>query len=189
MKNRKLRKRSGFTAKTVTMILAVVLVLGCVIGGTVAWLTDRTDSLTNTFTVGDINIDLAETTRDFKMVPGSTIAKDPKVTVRAGSEACWLFVKVEKSDNLDSFITYAIADGWIPLPGNDGVYYREVPAGEADAVFSVLKDDRVTVRDDVTKAMMEGLTDDTMPTLTFTAYAVQKDNIDTAADAWATLNT
>ncbi len=188
MKNGKLRKRSGFTAKTVTMILAVVLVLGCVIGGVIAWLTDRTDPLTNTFTVGDINIDLAETTEDFKMVPGSTIDKDPKVTVKAGSEACWLFVKVEKSANLDSFITYAIADGWTALPGHDGVYYREVPAGDTDAVYSVLSGDRVTVRDSVTKDMMDGLTEGTMPTLTFTAYAVQKDNIDSAADAWAKIN-
>lgn len=188
MKNGKLRKHSGVTVKTVTVILAMVLILGCVIGGTVAWLTDRTDSVVNTFTVGDINIDLTETTDDFKMVPGSTISKDPKVTVRAGSEACWLFVKVEKSANLDSFITYAIADGWTALPGHDGVYYREVPAGDTDVEYSVLSGDRVTVRDDVTKEMMNGLTEDTMPTLTFTAYAVQKDNISSAADAWAKIN-
>lgn len=188
MKNGKLHKRSGVAAKTVGLLLAVALILGCAIGGVIAWLTAQTDPLTNTFTVGDINIDLAETTEDFKMVPGSTIDKDPKVTVKAGSEACWLFVKVEKSENLDSFITYAIADGWTALPGHDGVYYREVPAGDTDAVFSVLRDDRVTVRDDVTKEMMDGLTEGTMPTLIFTAYAVQKDNITSAADAWAKIN-
>lgn len=185
MKHNKFSRRSGVATKTMLIILAVMLIVGCTVGGTIAWLTARTGSVTNTFTVGDINIDLTETTDDFKMVPGNVIDKDPKVTVKAGSEDCWLFVKVEKSSNLDDFITYAIASGWTELPGQPGVYYREVPASETDAVFSVLDGDRVTVRDDVTKQMMNDLTEETRPTLTFTAYAVQKDNIDSPADAWA----
>ena len=38
--------------------------------------------------------------------------------------------------------------------------------------------------------MMNGLQVEgaTQPTLTFTAYAVQKDNVATAADAWAKAN-
>lgn len=187
MKQGKFAKRHGIAAKTMVMILAVMLIVGCTIGGTVAWLTARTPAVTNTFTVGDINIDLAETTTDFKMVPGNTIDKDPKVTVKAGSEACWLFVKVDASSNLEDYIVYTIADGWIPLDGESGVYYREVPASETDTVFSVLANDKVTVKDTVTKADMETLKEAgaTQPTLTFTAYAVQKDNIATAADAWA----
>ena len=31
------------------------------------------------------------------MIPGKTLAKDPMVTVEAGSEACYLFVKVEET--------------------------------------------------------------------------------------------
>ena len=96
-----------------------------VVGGTLAWLTDQTDEVKNTFTVGDINIGLTETTADYKMVPGNTIAKDPTVTVKANSEACWLFVQVTESTDLKDFITYAIAEGWTALPGVDGVYYRE----------------------------------------------------------------
>ena len=174
--------------KALLCAVAVVLVLCCAIGGTLAWLTAKTDTVTNTFTVGDINIELKETPRDYKMVPGNTIAKDPKVTVKAGSEACWLFVKVEKSANLDSFISYDIADGWTALPGVDGVYYREVGAAAAKAgvTYSVLADDKVTVKDNVTKTDMNGLTEaTTYPTLTFTAYAVQRDNIADAATAWA----
>lgn len=172
--------------KALLCAVAVVLVLCCAIGGTLAWLTAKTDPVTNTFTVGDINIELKETTKDYKMVPGNTIAKDPKVTVKAGSEACWLFVKVEKSANLDKFIRYAIADGWQALTGADGVYYREVDASAAKAgmTYSVLTNDSVTVKDTVTKADMNGLTATTYPTLTFTAYAVQKDNITDAATAW-----
>lgn len=174
--------------KKVLSIVAVVLVLCCAIGGTLAWLTDKTASVTNTFTVGDINIELTETTTNYKMVPGNTIAKDPKVTVQANSEACWLFVKVEKSSNFDSFMTYEMADGWTALAGVEGVFYREVDATTTATEFSVLKDNSVLVKDTVTKADLNALTQNTFPTLTFTAYAVQKDNVATVTDAWAKAN-
>ncbi len=172
--------------KKVISIVAVVLVLCCAIGGTLAWLADKTDSVVNTFTVGDINIDLDESKNlDLKMVPGKTITKDPFVKVEANSEACWLFVKVEKSTNFDDFMTYAIADGWTALPGVDGVYYRQVAATTAAVTFPVLAGNTVTVKNDVTKTMLNDLTAATYPTLTFTAYAVQSDGITDVATAWA----
>ncbi len=175
-------------------VAAIALVLCCAIGGTLAWLSTKTASVVNTFTNGDINITLTETTGEtYKMVPGNTIAKDPKVTVKAGSEACWLFVKVEKSDNAEfsKFMTYEIADGWTKLDSETetGVYYREVKETTADAAFTVLKDDKVTVNSTVTKTMLNELTDTTRPTLTFTAYAVQKANFETAAAAWEVAKT
>ena len=172
--------------KKLTVSLAVLALVACMTAGaTLAWLTAKTSSVTNTFTYGDINIELKETTGESsKMVPGNTIAKDPKVTVKANSEACWLFVKVEKSTNFDEFMTYGIADGWTKLDGVDGVYYREVASPTDDTVFDVLKDNSVTVKTTVTKEQFNSLTSTTMPTLTFTAYACQKDNVSTAADAW-----
>ena len=171
--------------KTLALVLALTLLVAGGVGGTLAWLTDRTAEVKNTFTVGDINIGLTETTTDYKMVPGNTIAKDPTVTVKANSEACWLFVQVTESENLKNFITYAIAEGWTEL--QDGVYYREVPASAADQPFSVLKGDAVTVNNDVTKEMLTAK-DFANPTLTFKAYAVQKDNVASASDAWAKVN-
>ena len=168
--------------KTLALVLALTLLVAGVVGGTLAWLTDRTAEVKNTFTVGDINIGLTETTADYKMVPGNTIAKDPTVTVKANSEACWLFVKVTESTDLKDFITYTIANGWTKL--QDGVYYREVPASAADQTFSVLTDDAVTVKSDVTRTMLETAKTDA-PTLTFQAYAIQKDHFATAAAAWA----
>lgn len=170
--------------KTLALVLALTLLVAGVVGGTLAWLTDQTAEVKNTFTVGDINIGLTETTADYKMVPGNTIAKDPTVTVKANSEACWLFVKVTESTDLKDFITYAIAEGWTALPGVDGVYYREVPASAADQTFSVLAGDAVTVKDTVTKEMLTAK-DFTNPTLTFKAYAIQKDHFTTADAAWA----
>lgn len=170
--------------KTLALVLALTLLVAGVVGGTLAWLTDQTDEVKNTFTVGDINIGLTETTADYKMVPGNTIAKDPTVTVKANSEACWLFVQVTESTDLKDFITYAIAEGWTALPGVDGVYYREVPASAADQTFSVLAGDAVTVKSDVTRTMLETAKADA-PTLTFQAYAIQRDHFATADAAWA----
>ena len=169
--------------KALALVLALTLLVAGVVGGTLAWLTDQTDEVKNTFTVGDINIGLTETTADYKMVPGNTIAKDPTVTVKANSEACWLFVQVTESTDLKDFITYAIAEGWTALPGVDGVY-REVPASAADQTFSVLAGDAVTVKSDVTRTMLETAKADA-PTLTFQAYAIQRDHFATADAAWA----
>lgn len=182
-RRRKIRNRR--IAMTVALVLVVALAS---VGGTIAWLTAQTGEVVNTFTVGNIDITLAETTTTYKMVPGNTIAKDPTVTVEGGSEACWLFVKIEKANDLDNFITYSVANGWNELSGEPGVYYREVAASETNQEFNVLTNNQVTVKDSVTKTMMDDLTDTTRPTLTFTAYACQKDNVNSAADAWAKIN-
>ncbi|WP_286733303.1 TasA family protein [Intestinimonas sp. UBA1698] len=192
--------------KTLTLVLSLALAVAIGIGGTLAWLTAKTEEVKNTFTVGNINITLTEeaggNTKEFKMVPGQTIAKDPKVTVKAGSEACWLFVKIAESDNLDDFISYKVKlgeDSWKELTGVTGVtgvYYREVAASDTDQSFDVIgyesgdpatfTANKVLVKDSVTKAMMDEITAQTAsaPTLTFTAYAVQKDGVGTAAEAW-----
>lgn len=191
--------RKGY--KVMALVLAVVLVLGAVIGTTVAWLITNTTPVVNTFTYGDINITLEETdtgldedndkkTNQYQMVPGKEIDKDPKVTVLKNSEDCWLFVKLEKSSNFDEFMTYAIADGWTELDATKypGIYYREVAMSDNDAEFTVLKDNKVTVKTDVTKDMFNKLDADAnnkiYPQLKVTAYAVQKAGVDTPDAAW-----
>ena len=171
--------------KLIALTAAFLLVIGAAVAGTVAWLTDSTQTEVNTFTVGNIDIELDETTSNYKMVPGQTIAKDPKVSVTADSEDCWLFVKVEEGNNVANFISYSIASGWTAVPGASGVYYREVAATDTVREFSVLTNDQVTVKNTVTKDMMDGITEQTKPTLSFTAYAVQKAGITDVADAWA----
>lgn len=179
-------RRRSVSSRAFIALLALVLVIGCVAGGTVAWLVATSDTVTNTFTYGNIDIALAETTgTNYKVIPGTVIEKDPKVTVKAGSEACWLFVKVDKVGTfVEGKVTYAVANDWTALPGVDGVYYREVSAVTADTDFNVLEGNKITVSEDLTKAEVDAITADEI-SLTFTAYAVQKENIDTAADAWA----
>ena len=42
--------------KTVALLLACVMALGVAVGGTLAWLTDTTQEVKNTFTDSNINI-------------------------------------------------------------------------------------------------------------------------------------
>lgn len=187
--------------KILALVLACIVCVGIGIGGTLAWLTANSTPVVNTFTTSDIGVELAEGDNlDLKMIPGWTITKDPKAKVTVGSEDCYLFVKVEKSANFDSFMTCTIADGWqeLSLTGvNYKVYYKVFDSKDTTNTnvkgmeYSVLKDDQVQVLGTVTKDMMTA-SDFTQPTLTFTAYATQlyKDNTTqfSAADAWAKVN-
>lgn len=182
--------------RVVVLVLAAVLVFGCAIGGTLAWLQDKTETIKNTFTVGDVDIDLKEPAGEaagfkFKMIPGETITKDPTITVADDSEDAYVFVKIEKvNDDENKFLDYAIADGWTELDGVDGVYYLEYDG--SDNEFEVLKDNKVTIKGTVSKPELDDLDESTYPTLSFTAYAVQSANIPDinsdgidATDAWA----
>lgn len=181
------RRRRRSTLKPLLVAMAVVLLIGCVAGGTLAWLTSTPSAVTNTFTTSDITITLDETStsttaveHNYKMIPGWTITKDPKVTVKAGSEKCFVFVKVTESTNFDKFMSYDIVDDWTQLIDKDGtnvpgVYFRIVDASAADSdmEFPVLVDNKVQVSKEVTKGDMNALTPTTYPTLTFQAAAIQ----------------
>lgn len=186
----------------VGVALAFVAVLG--IGGTIAWLTDDSGPVTNTFTVGDVEITLTEsplnedgtygdpqegTSNAYQMIPGTTYTKDPKVTVDKKSEACFLFVKFEEVDNPAMYLEYestlTTANGWTQGDGTNipaNVWWRVVTNADADQSWNLLEHDQITVSaENVTKSNVATAS---QAKLIYTAYAVQKDNIDTAADAW-----
>ena len=188
--------RLSVSSKAFVVMLALVLALGCAVGGTIAWLTKTTDPVVNTFTYGNIDITLTETVpenRQAKIIPGKDIPKDPKVTVKANSETCYLFVKVvEDGTFVANKVTYTIrADGWTKGDGTDipaDVYYREVPAATTDTAFYMLTGNTanpngvVTVSPELNK---DEIATATNPTLTFTAYAIQKEGFADAKAAWA----
>ena len=207
--------KKNSTKKLVATLLALVLLIGCTIGGTLAWLAAQTTPVVNTFTVGGIELELTETFNTKsegaaedagpdkwvgKLVPGITISKDPKVAVKANSEACWLFVEIEETEtdtthivNLSSdnaaattYITYTVADGWTAVTGYSGVYYRQVSAEDAAAgneanPYQILADNKVSVPGTVTEAMLKDSAASNLK-LTITAYAIQSDYL-TKADA------
>lgn len=178
--------------KIAALIAAIVLVIGCTAGGTVAWLVSKPKPIVNVFTVGNINATLTETAKEFKIVPGVNITKDPVATVTANSEECYLFVKLTE-ENWPAFtetgsstrkVKYEIANGWTKL--KDGVYYREVTKKDTDQPFDVLKGNRVTVSNTLTKENVDAITG--TPKLTVAVYAVQKENMGSATEAWEKAN-
>ena len=181
--------------KKLTVVAALVLVLVIGVTGTLAYLTSTPAAITNTFTVGNVKITLSETkgsgtdtAKEFQMIPGSTIEKDPTVTVKAGSEACWVFVKVEKSANYKDFLEESMNTGWTALSDpNSNVYWCKVAKNVADdQTFPVLMSNQVKVKTNVTQEMMDALQNANgnanLPTLKFTAYAIQQANIGETAD-------
>ena len=221
-----MKAKKTVSMKAVVVLLAAVLLVGGAVGGTLAWLLDSTDNVTNTFTVGDINIDLKEhklqengtldntasgevnAVKTYKILPGTKQPKDPFVRVKAGSEACYLFVQVKEVNNTvgtEKYVNWAIADGWTQVGTTaDGVstYYKMQDAltatGAEDAVHFVLKGDAdfttgvVTYADTLTKANIEALDADAdktveeneMPQLIFKAFAVQAEAGADADTAW-----
>lgn len=187
-----MKKMHGISTKAFAALLAVTLLVGSAIGGTLAWLTSKSDSLVNTFTIGNVAIKLEETKgedsgteKNFKVTPGVNIEKDPKVTVDSTSEDCWLFVKITEDGNAwNNGLSYTPESGWKKLEGVKGiVYYRDITgATDKDQVLPVLQNNQVTVSEELT-------TLDENTKLTFTAYAIQKEGIETAEDAWDKLNT
>lgn len=186
--------------KIAALIAAIVLVIGCTAGGTVAWLVSKPKPIVNVFTVGNINATLTETAKEFKIVPGVNIAKDPVATVKANSEDCYLFVELTEK-NWPTFteateagstarkVEYEIADGWTELKSEHGVYYREVLKKDTEnRAFHVLKDDLVTVSSTLTKENADAIQTAGAPELTVAVYAVQKEGMGSAAEAWAAAN-
>lgn len=208
--------------RTAALLLTFVLIFGAAVGGTVAWLTAKTGDVVNTFTVGDIKIELLEhelktdeetgkyyldessevQTNSYNFVPGDTLPKDPFVRVQAGSEACYLFIKVTEehntitvSDKTEKVIDYDVDETvWTPVKGHAGYWYKEVEAtGEnaSDPLYILTGNDTfkngcVEVNTGVTKSMVPDL-NASNPKVTFTAAAVQKDNIANVTAAWEQL--
>ena len=174
--------------KLILAILCLLCVCGVSASATLAYLIAAPAPVENTFTIGQIDITLDETTgNSYQLIPGATVKKDPKVTVKSGSENCWVFVQVETANGLDQYITYGINDGWTSLGGFAGVYYLQYYQSNADQTYSVLKDDQIAINDALTEDKMNAIT--VAPTFTVTAYAVQSHSVESAVDAWNIVRT
>lgn len=176
--------------KRLMMLLALVLVIGCVIGGVLAWLTDTTEDVKNVFTTADIDVTLTETFNaksdesktendiwKVQMIPGYSYPKDPKVEVSADSVDCYLFIKFEEKNNPSTYQTYTstltAANGWTQGDGTDipaNVWYRKVMASDTTRSWELLSGNTISVKDTVTKDNMETAA---TAELVYTAYASQ----------------
>ena len=110
-------------------LAAVVLLLLLVGGGAIAYFTD-TDTKTNTFTIGNVDITLSEehwSTTDSNnnnipdaaenIAPGVSVAKDPVITNVSATAPAYVYAKVEIPCTTDAtpeeiFTLNTIGSGW-----------------------------------------------------------------------------
>ena len=186
--------KKGVSAKAVALLLAIVLVIGCVAGGTIAYLMTKSATVTNTFTVGNIgNLELDETTgTEYKVIPGVDITKDPVVTFKNYNVAAYVFLMVGATgwtvSGFDTTYTYSIGanremswvlDGWTKL--EEGVYYKAVAENAGEQAWHVIQNDTIVVSETITQDTISNYTKN----LTFTAYAIQQADFASPAEAWA----
>ena len=180
--------------KIIALLLCAVLLVGASVAGTLAYLTSK-GSVTNTFTVGEVEITLKEKAldvetgkqqtggtpvtglQDIKLIPGRTIEKEPFITVGEDSEDCWLFVKVENGLEGAGEITWA-AD-WAQIGTTDyWKYSKTVSAEDVVTVFTEFVCDEDLGHDELED--FEGAE------IVITAYAIQSEGV-SADDAWDSL--
>jgi predicted ribosomally synthesized peptide with SipW-like signal peptide len=177
--------------KTLTMVLAFVLVIALSVFGTMAYLTSTSNPVTNSFTVGKVKVTLDEskvnvygeldravnrvTENQYKLIPGHEYIKDPTIHVQEESEPCWLAAKIENGLGTDATIT--MAEGWTQI-GTSNVW-----------VYGTAVDARTEQKDvQIFTKFTFGL--DADPTaysaaqIVVTAYAIQQDGFANATAAY-----
>ena len=181
--------------KAMALVLCAVLLMAGSIFGTLAYLQSKTETVTNTFVTGKVEITLHEYEIDnttgekkdvkvengglvgIKLVPNREIQKNPVITVKAGSEKCYLFVKVE--DGLKGLATINWDNNkWQNMTGTN-IYYYTSPV-----TVSATEDEEVEVFPSIQCKNVEKYENADNISLAITAYAVQADGFDNAAAAW-----
>lgn len=138
--------------KSLILAACAIMLVCATIAGTLAYLTD-TKYVTNTFTVGNVDITLNEAavnpdgtyvtdvnnrtnSNEYHLLPGHTYTKDPKITVSEGSEDCYLFVKVENGledvEGTSTIASQMASNHWVQVDGVDGNVY----------VYATVEDDK-----------------------------------------------
>ena len=173
--------------KVLVLSLSAVLLVAVSVFSTIAFL-KSSDNVVNTFTVGKVEITLDEVKVDeygnpsstnervkantYKLIPSHTYTKDPTVHFLAGSEASYLFVKVENGlaeiEKGTTIQQQILSNDWTALTGQSGVYYKLVGATDVDyVVFSSF-----TVADEAV------VSNYSTAKINITAYAIQADGFE-----------
>ena len=194
-----------------TLVTVVAMILVCVlsVSVTLAYLYDKSATVINTFSVGNVKITLDEadvddsdddgsttdrdTENNYKLVSGATFDKDPTVHVSKYSEESYVFVEVIvdadvaavlESTGEKSIAAQMTANGWTKLEGNIYSYNTTVtglgkPADVDLPIFTT-----ITVKSTATGEQLAAAADDD---ITITAYAIQADGLASASAAWEAL--
>ena len=194
--------------KALVLALCAVLLFVTTVFVTMAFLTSE-DSVQNTFTVGKVEITLAEAKVDsygneianaervkeneYKLIPSHTYVKDPTIHVDSNSEDCYLFVRIQNDLGSDGVINGIANNGWVLVEGTQDVYcYYGVTDGETNSTKQIVKPgedkkvfDTFTFGEKANPNNYDTATKNAK--IIVTAYAIQADGLSekTPAEIWA----
>ena len=193
--------------KKKTNLAALVLLLVFVVGGAIAYFTD-TDTATNTFTIGNVEIEVLEPTWDTTgsakaedMMPGETAEKDPQIHNKSTTNPAYVFMKVESPCTTDTtpveLLPYtANTTNWNLMTNGtctNGKVTRIYSYGTSTAMTALAADattealfDSVTLESTFTgSSNMPQSTD-----ITITGYAIQSEGLTATAPSavWSAAN-
>lgn len=131
-----------------TLLVSLLLVLGVAVGGTVAFLSTRTDSKENTFTPSKVTCEVTETfNNNVKSQVAVKNTGDTTAFIRAAINVTWMSnqdaanqtvsAKVPVKDK-DYSITFAKNTNWIQ--GADGYYYYQLPVDPKDSTGVLIEE-------------------------------------------------
>ena len=190
--------------RTMIFVTVMVLLFAMVTGSTLAYMTSKSGTVTNTFTYGNIKITIDEapvdgngkettgnrvTSNEYKLVAGSTYDKDPTVHIQANSESCYIFVNVQ--NNLlaaglggETVETQMKAKGWTKAtPTGAGTNCTVWYKASAFAMSAEVQDVVLFETIDIAKGV-EGSDNAPSSSIIIEAYAVQSANFDSAVKAY-----
>jgi len=194
--------------KVLALVLCAVMLVASSVLATMAYLTSETNTVNNTFTVGNVGFDqgaaLDETKVDvygvkdgdarvtankYKLIPGHTYTKDPQVHMSEDTEAAWLFVKVVNPIAGIEANDVVAEDGTVVTPVTIAAQMEALGwsavKGETGVYAyeaKVIANQDITVFNSFTVA--NDVTLGEYAPITVQAYAVQADGFATADAAW-----
>ena len=163
--------------KSIAIVVIALSLCIFAIGGTMAWLFDS-EQVSNTFTVGNIAIDLTEPSFEAnKIYPGAVIPKNPTITVKANSEECYVFAMIENNLKIDanSVAVLNLSTSWTQVGSASGnkimyKYNSTVAQSASDNALAPLFTNVTIDGAAVTKENIDGLDG---KTINIKAYAHQ----------------
>lgn len=201
--------------KSMLVLICVALLIVSIVVGTLAYFTDS-EQATNTFTVGQVHIDLNETdvdgdkdtkANDYHLLPGHTYVKDPTVTILKGSDDAYVRMLVEPSD-MDAledafpnnkgedgtFLLQNLVSGWNPAIWEfagyeNGVYefrYHKTVAAPEENVVLEPLFEEVVIPGEIDNDNLAALEG---IEINVVAHAIQAAGFDTADEAWDAFDT
>ena len=196
--------------KVLALVLSLVLVVGCAVGGMYAWLQEEADPVVNTFVAGklidpdqggvfelkehkatrqpngtyDLENSIEVDRNEYIVMPGVDLAKDPFVQVKTAEQA-YLFVEVVNT--LPTGMTATVnTDQWTEVVGavgqNGGKVYtlKDGPLAPAEELAT-----HYILKDN--KVVVDkdfAAPEDGIGNLEFYGYLTQAAGFDSAIDAW-----